>query len=135
MPFVMVIGRSLLIFVVVVEVMAFGCVAQFAGVGSRWWWFVVVVVVKAVAYVHYASVSFLRWSWVGPSSEHKLLTSLWKGRGGCSSSLASEGAVAVSMEPTSLSRGEGLAQWRSIVEVGGREGKGKGCGWWRKVRE
>ena len=72
---------------------------------------------------------------MGLSSEHKPLTSLWKGRGGCSSSLASEGAVAVSMEPTSLSRGEGLTRQRSIVEVGGREGKGKGCGWRRKVRK
>ena len=59
-----------------------------------------------------------------------------KGRGGCidGSSLASEGAVAVSMEPTSLSRGEGLTRRGSTVEVGSREGEGEGCGWWRKVR-
>jgi hypothetical protein len=57
-----------------------------------------------------------------------------KGRGGCSSSLVSEGAVAVSMEHTSLSRGEGLARRRSTVEVGGREGEGEGCGWRRKER-
>ena len=56
-----------------------------------------------------------------------------KGRGSCSSSLASEGAVAVCMKPTSLSRGEGLT--RPTVELGGREGEGEGCGWWRKVRE
>jgi len=58
-----------------------------------------------------------------------------KGRSSCSSSLASEGAVAVCMEPTSLSRGEGLARRGSTVELGGREGEGEGCGWWRKGRE
>jgi hypothetical protein len=54
-----------------------------------------------------------------------------KGRGGCRSSLASEGAVAVSMEPTSLRRGEGLARRGSTVEVVGREREREGCGWWR----
>ena len=66
--------------------------------------------------------------WDRLSGEHKLPTSFGKGRG---SSLASEGTVVVSMDPTSLSRGEGLMQQGSTVEVGG---EGKGCGW-RKVRE
>ena len=69
--------------------------------------------------------------WDGLSSKHKLPTSFEKRRGSCSSSLASEGTVVVSMEPTSLSRGEGLTWQGSAVEVGG---EGKGCGQ-RKVRE
>ena len=69
--------------------------------------------------------------WDGPSGKHKLPTSFGKGRGSSSSSLASEGTVVVSMDPTSLSRGEGLMRQGSTVEVGG---EGKGCGW-RKVRE
>ena len=63
--------------------------------------------------------------WDRPSGEHKLPTSFGKGRGSSSSSLASEGTVVVSMDPTSLSRGEGPTWQGSTVKVGG---KGKGCG-------
>jgi hypothetical protein len=50
-----------------------------------------------------------------------------KGRGGYSSSLASEGAMAVSIEPTSLERGEGLVGG-STCDVGSGEGEGEGGG-------
>jgi len=113
--------------------------AQFVGFGLRWWWFVVVVVVDKVAYVRYALVSLLNGRGLG-GMDHRVSINhphpFGKGRGSCidSSSLASEGAVAVSMEPTSLSRGEGLTRQGLTVEVGSREGEGEGCGWWRKVR-
>ena len=79
-------------------------------------------------------VSLLRWSWVGwdgPLGKHKPPTSFGKGRGSISSSLMSEGTVVVSMDLTSLSRGEGLMRQGLTVNIGG---EGKGCGW-RKVRE
>jgi hypothetical protein len=50
-----------------------------------------------------------------------------KGRGGCGSILACEGAVAASIEPTSLNIGEGLAVG-SIGNVGSGLGEGEGCG-------
>ena len=45
-----------------------------------------------------------------------------KGRGGSGCILASEGAVAVEDEPTSLNRGEGLAA-ESTGEVGGKRAR------------
>jgi len=113
--------------------------ARFVGFGSRWWWFVVVVVVvDTVAYVRYTLVSLFNgrgWGGMDRRASINHPHPFGKGRGGCidSSSLASEGAVAVSMEPTSLRRGEGLTRRGSTVEVGSREGEGEGCGW-RKVR-
>ena len=56
-----------------------------------------------------------------------------KGRGGCSSILACEGAGAMLTEPTSLNRGEGLVTG-TPGEVGGGEGASEGGGrvveWW-----
>ena len=53
-----------------------------------------------------------------------------KGRGGCGSILACEGAGAMLTEPTSLNRGEGLATgWP--VEVGGERARaGVVVEWW-----
>jgi hypothetical protein len=65
---------------------------------------VVVVVVSAVVVV-----VFLISIAVGTLATHRPHP-FGKGRGGCSSSLASEGAVTVSIEPTSLDRGEGLTR-------------------------
>jgi hypothetical protein len=48
-----------------------------------------------------------------------------KGRGGCACALASEGAEAVLIEPTSLNRGEGLVTGFA-GEFGGVEGEGEG---------
>ena len=45
---------------------------------------------------------------IPPSTGHESPTSLWKGRGGCTCVLASEGLHALEVEPTSLRRGEGL---------------------------
>ena len=50
-----------------------------------------------------------------------------KGRGGCTSDLASEGVKAVLNEPTSLNRGEGLVAGLT-GEVGGHESKREGGG-------
>jgi len=47
------------------------------------------------------------------------------GRGGCACALASEGAEAVLIEPTSLNRGEGLVTGFA-GEFGGVEGEGEG---------
>ena len=54
-----------------------------------------------------------------------------KGRGGCSSTLACEGAVTMLTEPTSLNRGEGLVTG-SPDDVGGSVGASEGGGGWRR---
>jgi len=56
--------------------------------------------------------------------------------GSCSCDLASEGAEAVIIQPTSLDRGEGLI-YRFAGEVGGVEHEGEVVvkkWWWRKER-
>jgi hypothetical protein len=60
---------------------------------------------------------------VSPSHPHPFE----KGRGGCSSILACEGAGAILTEPTSLNRGEGLVMG-SPDDVGGGVGASEGGG-------
>jgi len=57
-----------------------------------------------------------------------------KGRGGGGFVLASEGTAAVLIEPTSLSRGEGLV-YGLLCEVGGDLWWGGRRWWWKDERE
>jgi hypothetical protein len=126
---------GLLFVVVVVVVMAWVVASRFAGVVLSWWWWwwrlrFVAVAVEVVAWVRYDHLFFLSLPaplpLLSPPSFLLLRAHIPLERGGAAVPvLASEGAKASLIEPTSLNRGEGLVA-ELTCEVGGVEGEGEG---------
>jgi hypothetical protein len=128
-------GLLFVVVVVVVVVMAWVIVSRFAGVVLSWWWWwwrlrFVAVAVKVVAWVRYDHLFFLSLPaplpLLSPPSFLLLRAHIPLERGGAAVPvLASEGAKASLIKPTSLNRGEGLIA-ELTCKVGGVEGEGKG---------